>query len=173
MNEKLDKLFTDRYKNLFDHLNRNVVKTDPDTEGVMTIPVVEVGDGGAQVLPTGTGVFELSNNVAQVTVNTKQVKTFSVVYRLKVPLAEAEIAANKPEYFNFLMDNVVNTALIRYNATFGGPDISRFGAFYCTPIRPGGRGEIFRELENGEGVEIRLYGMWAGSEEVGNNEQGN
>lgn len=174
MLEKLNKMFGDRYQQLFVHLNKNVIQTLPDTEGMMTIPVVNLGPGGATVVPVTSDAFTL-NEPASVDVTTKQVRATNIIYRIKFSTAEAEVAADKPEYFNYLMDSVLNRALLGYNQAFGGPEVSRFGTFYCTAERSGpNSGEFFYKLQGGEdAVEIRLFGQWAGNEEVKSEQQGN
>lgn len=167
MFEKLNKMFGERYLLLFQSINKNIIQTDPDTEGVMTIPIVNLGSGGATVSAVTPEPVVL-NPAASVEVATKRVKAQNITYRIRIPQNEALLASEKPEYFNYLFDNILNKALIGYHQTFGGPDISRFGRVYCTPERPGG----FIQQNFDENIEIHLVGQWAGNEEV-TNEQGN
>lgn len=171
MIEKLNKQFIGRYKNLFSTLNKNVVLTVSEDDGTISVPVVVVGDGGATVSEVN-GNFDL-NPSAAASVKVKKMKAQTVVYRLTVPLNEAIIAADKPEYFNYLFDNILHQALGRYNNTFGGVEVSRFGESYCIP-------HAFSEnvflKENDGGVELRLVGKWASDKEhveERNDEQGN
>lgn len=164
MLNKLNEMFTKRYNPLFVSLNKNVIQTDVDTEGIMRVPTVSLSEGGATLIEqSSAGTFTL-NTPARATVDTKSVYAQTVIYRLGLSIAEAEIAANKPEYFNFLLDSVLEKALSNYNNTFGGPAVQRFGKFYCIPDRPGGG--IFTEVQGEDIVEFRLYGQWAGNKEV-------
>ena len=160
---KLNDMFVKRYNPLFVNLNKNVIQTDIDTEGVMQVPTVSLSDGGATLIEAETSTITL-NTPARANVDTKRVYAQTVIYRLGLSLAEAETASNKPEYFNFLLDSILEKALANYNSTFGGPGVQRFGRFYCVPDRPGG--SIFTEVEGGDMVEFRLYGQWAGNKEV-------
>jgi hypothetical protein len=83
-------------------------------------------------------------------------KPYAIVYRVAVPFSECQIAAEKPEYFNYLFDAVMAAAIGNYKATVGGHDKVRFGTKYI---------EAKLSQPNDDFVEIRFTGEWAGDVE--------
>lgn len=160
----LDRLFIERYSKSFAELNKNIYITLLE-EGTFEVPVPTLGPGGG-TLVTGAGdggVYKLESP-AVVKVQHKRMEAANAIYRIVVPRYECEVAANKPEYFNYLFDSVIYKAIINYNSTFGGDNKIRFGTSYCTYERP--TGGIFYDLDGGDYLEFRLFGQWASDKEV-------
>lgn len=162
--KNLDKMFIARYSKRFAELNTNVYISAKDDVGNFEVPVPTLGTGGGTAITGTPDAFNL-NPPAVVKVEIKKMKGFKIIYRVAFPYSEMEIAANKPEYFNFLVDKILDKAIANYAATVGGPDKVRFGTTYCTYEVPGQEGTVFRELA-GEYFELRLYGEWSSEEEV-------
>lgn len=160
----LDKLFIQRYAEKFAELNENVYTTINE-EGTYEVPVPTLGPGGGTLALGNPSAFKLEPP-AVVKVQHKRMEAANAIYRIAVPRYECEVAAQKPEYFNYLFDNVVHKAIANYNATFGGSDKVRFGTTYCTYLRPGNTNSIFVDLDGGDFLEFRLYGSWASDKEV-------
>lgn len=155
--EKLTKMFEERYAKQFAELNKNLVEVPRDEKGRFKAPVIKLGSGGGTLLSDNSDGAKL-NAPAVVEVSNKPTKPFSMVYRIAVPLYELEIAADKPSYFNHLMDTVLTQAVANFKHTVGGDEnIMRFGEVYCTYKQPGNK--VFEVL--GEHLEVRLYGSWS------------
>jgi len=158
----LSKLFIERYAKIFVNLNINVYNT-PNEEGTFEVPVPTLGPGGGtQALGKQEG-FKLEVPAA-VKVQHKRMEAANTVYRISVPRYECEIAANKPEYFNYLFDSTIQKALDNYNNTFGGIDKVRFGSTYCNYVQK--ENQVFFDLDGGDYLEFRLFGCWASDKEV-------
>lgn len=162
----LNKYFIKRYSEKFNELNKNLYIT-PVVEDTFEVPVPVLGPGGGTMVIGRKGAFKLEKP-AIVKVEHKRMEAAAAIYRIAIPRYEAEIAAGKPEYFNYLFDNIIHKAIANYNVTFGGPDKIRFGTSYCTYERPGSNDEnkIFADLDGGDFLELRLYGCWASDKEV-------
>jgi len=160
----LDKLFIERYSEKFVELNKNVY-TVINEEGTYEVPVPTLGPGGG-TLANGSPTAVKLEPPAVVKVQHKRMEAANAIYRIAVPRYECEVAAKKPEYFNYLFDSIVNKAIDNYNATFGGSNKVRFGTNYCTYERPGKPTTIFVDLDGGDYLEFRLYGSWASDVEV-------
>ena len=160
--EKLDKLFKERYSEKLENLNKNIYII-PIVEGTFEVPVPTLGGGGGTLL-TGNVAAKL-NPPAVARVENKRVESVTAVYRIAVTRYEADIAADKPEYFNYLFDAIVNKAIANYNATFGGENKVRFGTNYCQ-IHQDSKGSIFTDLDGGDHLEFRLTGTWASDKVV-------
>lgn len=151
---KLNDQFGKRYGQQIANLNKNVYISPKNDKGSYEIPTVKLGTGGGFVVPTDEPAYSLPPP-AMVGLVFKNMKPFQYVYRVAVPISECEIAANKPEYFNYLFDYVMLAAVSNYKATVGTPDKVRFGTKY-----------IDAQLRDaGENIEIRFHGDWAGEVE--------
>lgn len=171
MLEKLNKQFIERYSKQFLKLNSNLYKAAKDDEGNYEVPVPGLSDGGFTVVDgKPTEAFSL-NPPALANVTNKKVKAKTIIYRIAIPISEAQIAADKPEYFKYLFDSILKTALKNYYKLAGNPEDMRFGDVFVTADRPGGAAPL-KELSPNpnssvdDQVELRLYGQFAGSEEV-------
>lgn len=160
----LDKQFIARYGQKINDLNRNLYVV-PETEGTFDVPVPTLGGGGGTVTTGKPEAFKLERP-AVVKVEHKRMEALTSVYRIAVPRYECEIAAEKPEYFNYLFDIVVNKAINNYNHTFGGDNKVRFGQVYCSYERPGNSKSIFYDLDGGDFLEFRFFGYWASDKET-------
>lgn len=160
----LDRLFIERYSKQFAELNKNIYTTVLE-EGTFEVPVPTLGPGGGTLITGAEGAHKLEPP-AVVRVQHKRMEAANAIYRIAVPRYECEVAAVKPEYFNYLFDSIVNRAIANYNATFGGIDKIRFGKTYCTYLRPGNSETIFADLDGGDYLEFRLFGQWASDKEV-------
>lgn len=155
--------FHTRYGKKFAELNRNVYPTAKTDKGGYDVPVPVLGPGGGTLVTGAEGAIQLKP-AAAVSVQFKTMKPQVLIYRIAIPYNECEIAAEKPEYFNYLFDAVVSKALGNYEKTVGEPDKVRFGEFYCTYERPGTEREVFKQAEDST-LELRLFGSWASNEE--------
>lgn len=160
MIQSLTEQFNKRYGNKFAEMNKNVYIASL-TEGTFEIPVPTLGEGGGTVSVGKVPIKLVTPAFASVT--HKRMEALYAVYRVAIQRSEAEIAANKPEYFNYLMDSIVQKAVINYNSTFGGIDKVRFGITYCTPYKEDGK-SVFYETD--DYIEFRLTGCWASDKEV-------
>jgi len=158
---KLDRMFKSRYGKQFADLNKNVYPTAKNDKGNYEVPVVIVGSNGGTLIK-GTPDATQLNPPAQVSLQFRNMKPQTLIYRLSIPYSECEIAANKPEYFNYLFDEIVSKALNNYKVTVGDENKARFGESYCTYDSPSG---IFRQLED-TSLELRLMGSWASGDEA-------
>lgn len=164
MIEKLNKLFIARYGKRFAELNSNIYIAAKNDKGNYEVPVPSLGGGGGTiVVGRSDGAFKLQDP-AIVKVENKEMKEQIVLYRIAFPFSEMQIAANKPEYFNYLVDGILIQGLKNYAATFGDDKQVRFGTTYCTYLRPGESGDSVFKSINDEYVELRLYGSWASNE---------
>lgn len=161
---KLDKMFISRYGKQFADLNKNVYPTAKNDKGNYEVPVVIVGsNGGTLIKGNSEGAVQL-NPPAQVSLQFRNMKPQTLIYRLSIPYSECEIAVNKPEYFAYLFDEIVLKALNNYKVTVGDENKARFGEVYCSYERPDKSG-VFRQLED-TSLELRLYGSWASGDEA-------
>lgn len=158
----LDKSFTTRYSKKFADLNKNVYPTAKNDTGAFEVPVPVLGSGGGTLITGKEDAVKLEPP-AMVSVQFKNMQPQQIVYRIAIPYSECEIAANKPEYFNYLFDAIVNKALGNYAATVGQPDVVRFGTNYISFNRPDSLG-VFKQLENMD-LELRFFGEWASNKE--------
>jgi len=158
----LDKSFTSRYAKKFAELNKNIYPTAKNDAGAFEVPVPVLGSGGGTLITGKQDAFKLEPP-AMVSVQFKNMQPQQIVYRIAIPYSECEIAANKPEYFNYLFDAIVNKALGNYAATVGQPDVVRFGTNYISFNRPNALG-VFSQLENTD-LELRFHGEWASNKE--------
>jgi hypothetical protein len=161
----LNKQFISRYGKQFAELNKNVYPTALNDRGAYQVPVPIVGQLGGTLM-IGCGAFDL-NPPAPVSVQFKNMKPQQFVYRVAVPYTEAEIAADKKEYFNYLFDAIMSKAIGNYQATVGKADVVRFGTTFCScelPESTPNNKVVFRQLDNMD-LEFRLYGSWASTEE--------
>lgn len=161
--KNLDEMFIKRYDKLFVELNKNVYIM-PEENGIFDVPVVTLGTGGGTLANTIDAAFELQKP-AYVKLQSKKMIGAQAIYRIAVPFNECEIAANKPEYFNFLFDKITYQAIANYNKTFKGPDVVRFGKVYATYKHPMNN-SIFKDLDGGDHLELRIFGKWASDEEA-------
>jgi hypothetical protein len=152
---KLKDQFGKRYGQQLADLNKNVYISAKNDKGSFEIPVVTLGKGGGTVIDVDSDAVTL-NAPAMVSLTFKNMKPYRLVYRVAVPASECQIAANKPEYFNYLFDAVMTSAIGNYKATVGGHDKVRFGTKYI---------DASLTQPNDEYVEIRFTGEWAGDTE--------
>src|SRR5690606_16342952 len=130
------------------------------------VPTPTLGNGGGTIRLSSEDTTKKFEPPAIVKVEHKKVYAAMAVYRIAVPRYECEVAANKPEYFNYLFDKIVFKAIANYNATFGGSDKIRFGSHYCSCYNGEGPDGIFLDLDGGDLLEFRLHGKWASDKEV-------
>ena len=161
MIEKLNKMFIARYSKELSELNKNVYISPKNDKGNFEVPVPTLGELGGTVQVGSTEAFTL-NSPALVKVDVKEMKPTLFIYRVAFPLSECEIAAEKPEYFNYLFDGVMLKAIDNYRATVGDENKVRFGTHYISYTLPDG--SVFRDA--GEYLEVRLHGDWASNESV-------
>lgn len=159
--DSLTKQFNARYAKKFADLNKNVYPTAKNDKGSFEVPVPVLGPGGGTLITGNPEAFTLKP-AAKVSVQFKVMQPQRLIYRISIPFNECEIASNKPEYFNYLFDAVINKALGNYEKTVGGPDVVRFGESYCNYTTPDNK--IFKITEDND-LEIRLYGCWASNQE--------
>jgi hypothetical protein len=164
MLEKLNKQFNDRYFKQLEALNNNLYKAAKDDNGYYEVPVPDLGEGGFTEVEGKSEGFSLSAPALATVVN-KKVKGKTTVYRVAVSLSEASIAADKPEYFNFLFDRIMRKALSNYYKKYGDANQVRFGSYFIKVLplqtlapNPGSNAD--------DQVEIRFLGDFAGTEEV-------
>jgi hypothetical protein len=157
-------MFVARYAKQFIDLNKNVYIAPKNDKGNYEAPVPVLGTGGGTIIPPDTDAVSL-NPPARVSISNKELKPFSIIYRVVFPLSEMEIASNKPEYFNYMMDRIILKAINNYRATVGDENKVRFGTTYCDYARPGNPDEIFRQMDD-DFLELRFFGSWASEEEV-------
>jgi len=158
MFEKLNKLFKERYNKLFASMNVNVYPCENIGNGIFNTPSVSIGQGGGNLISLEKE-GDLLVPPALVTVSTKLKYGMSPVYRLNIPFNECSIAADKPEYFAYLFDNMLDTVIKNYNTTFGGVDKVRFGESYCLASL-----EVSEEADGN--VILTLKGLFAGNKDV-------
>lgn len=169
MLEKLNRMFGERYFAEIEHLNVNIYKAAVDDNGHFEVPIPALSSGGFTDLPN-TGVVNL-NPPARASVKNKKMKATKVIYRVAISLSEAEIAANKPEYFNYLFDSLVAQAVSNYGTKYGPSNKVRFGETYITAQRPDGAAFLTQwspgpGSEADDQIEFRLYGHFASEEEA-------
>lgn len=152
---KLNDQFGKRYGQQIADLNVNIYPSAKNDNGSFEIPVVTLGKGGGTIVVNSKDTVAL-NPPAMVSLAFKNMKPYFIVYRVAVPLSECQIAAEKPEYFNYLFDSVISAALGNYKATVGGHDKVRFGTNYI---------EAKLSQPNDDFIEIRFTGEWAGDVE--------
>ena len=161
--KSLNKQFITRYGKRISDLNKNVYPSAKNDKGSFEVPVPTLGAGGGTLITGKDTAFKLENP-ASVTVAFKNMEPQQLIYRIAIPFEESKIAAEKPEYFNYLFDAIVNKALGNYAATVGQPDIVRFGTCSISFTRPGDDSSVFQQLENAA-FELRSYGEWASNKE--------
>lgn len=159
--DSITKQFTTRYAKKFADLNKNVYPTAKNDKGSFEVPVPVLSKGGG-TLNTGDAVFPL-DYPASVSVVMKNMKPETLIYRINFPFRECQIAAEKPEYFNYLFDAIISKALGNYQLTVGGPDKVRFGEAYCSyePLKD----KTLFTSDGGDLLELRLHGCWASNVE--------
>lgn len=161
---KLNSMFNKRYGQRIADMNRNVYISQKEN-GMYDVPVPILGEGGGTVVMEHEDAVKL-NSPAVATVKNKKMYAMTCVYRIALSRNECEVAVNKPEYFNFFFDTIINKAINNYNHTFGGEDKVRFGTVYCSAERPGSKNLCITDLDGGDFLELRLYGNWASDKEV-------
>ncbi len=165
--EKIDKLtsmFKGRYSKLFLELNKNVYPAALTQAGTYEAPAINLGSGGFVVVPEKADAFQLPPP-AVVDISTLAHKATLSVYRVAIPTAELNIALEKPEYFNYLMDRVLGESIARFREmSKTNENVLRFGTCFCSADLP--NGGVFRVL-NDDYLELRLFGQWATNEIAG------
>lgn len=161
---KLDTMFISRFGKRFAELNKNVYIAAANDKGNFEVPVVILGKGGGTLIRGAPDVVKLEPP-AQVSLQYRNMKPETLLYRLTVPFEECKIAVNKPEYFNYLFDDIVGKALNNYKATLGDENKVRFGEHYISFFRPGENNKVFRQAED-TNFELRLYSKLASNEEA-------
>jgi len=156
--DALDKMFIARFAKIEAELNKNVYLAPITDNDTFEVPVVTLGKGGGTFLNKET---ESLNAPAVVSLIHQEVEAFRIVYRIAVPRAELEIAFNKPEYFNYLLDSIINKAINNYRVTVGDEHKVRFGSYYLSFKQKDGT--VFNEL-NDDLVEFQMQGLWAKEE---------
>lgn len=178
MINKLNKMFVERYYKKLADMNSALYKAAKDDNGNFEVPVVSLSEGGfTEITSPQPEAYQLAGP-ARVRVVNKKMKGLTGVYRIAVPFSEAEIAANKPEYFNYLFDGVMDTALAKFQEKFGSANKVRFGEVFITADRPGNRNQPLMLLSVNatdaagnllpvdDQVEIRLYCNFASNMEA-------
>jgi hypothetical protein len=176
--EKLNKMFIERYYKLLSDMNVSLYKAAKDDNGNFEVPVISLSSGGfTEITAPSPEAYQL-NGPARVRVVNKKVKGLSGVYRIAISYSEAEIAANKPDYFNYLFDGIMEAAIAEYQKKFGVYNKVRFGEVYITAERPGRPKQplalLTIESTDGSGnllpvddqVELRLYCSFASTVEA-------
>lgn len=153
MLEKLKSMFNARYGQRIADLNKNVYIAAKNDKGSFEVPVVVVGTGGGTAFVGDTAKL---NVPAMVNLSLKNMKPYNIVYRLALDLNECAIASDKPEYFNYYFDAIVEKALANYKVTVGDENKVRFGSKYISTS--------LSDLE-GNYIELRFFGEWASNEE--------
>ena len=155
MLNKLKSQFNARYGQRLADLNKNVYIASKNDNGSFEMPVIVVGQNGGTAF-IGKKEATTLNPPAMVNLSLKNMKPYNIIYRLALDLNECEIASNKPEYFNYYFDAIVDKALANYRVTVGDENKVRFGSKY-----------ISAELLDLEGsyIELRFTGEWASNEE--------
>lgn len=151
---KLESMFKTRFSKMETELNKNVYIAAKTDSGNYEVPLVKVGSGGGTITSKPVDLVE----PAKVRLSHEEVKPFGISYRLAIPNDELRIAAGKPEYFNYLMDAIINKAVGNYRVTVGDENKVRFGTKYLTFLRPDGR--VF-ESYGDDSSTIELSGEWA------------
>lgn len=163
MLEKLDQLFRENFTKTISDLNSAMYIAAKGDDGLYEVPTpVILGRGGTAWTGHPDATIQL-NPAAVVKMEFKKFKPFKIIYRIQIPTTELEIALTNKQYFVYLMSKVLKNALSNYKATVGGPEIVRFGDFYCKVDAVGS--SIFRQTD-GDNLEIRLMGEWASEEEA-------
>lgn len=171
MLDKLNKRFIERYSKQLETLNNNVFRAAKDDNGNYEVPLWAVGDGGSTVVEGAEAGSINLNPPARASVTNRKVKSKIIFYRVAIPMSEALIAADKPEYFDHMFDRILSQALINYEKLVGPATISRFGDCYMNPQRPG-QALPLKEFNPGPGsgaddqIEFCLYGNFATEETV-------
>jgi len=178
MINKLNKMFVERYYKRLSDMNSALYKAAKDDNGNFEVPVVSLSDGGFTELVTPMEAAYSLAGPARVRVVNKKMKGLTGVYRIAVPFSEAEIAANKPEYFNYLFDGVMDAALTKFQDKFGSANKVRFGEVFITAETAGGKNQPLRLLSVNstdaagnllpvdDQIEIRLYCNFASNVEA-------
>jgi hypothetical protein len=155
LNENLKKLFAN-YEGL---LNAKVTKceiqkTEDGTE-YYEIPVPVLASGGATVVINGKMEAVALEAPAKASFDVKKVHPHKVFYRIAFSIDDAAKADSDESYFNALVEPTLKQAIARYESTFGGGNVLRYGKAFC---------QLEDVIESGEYVEFRLVGNWASTE---------
>lgn len=155
LTNSLNKKFLEQYSKSLAELNKNIYPAAKLDSGNYEAPIISIGNGGGTVIENKEAKL---GDPAPITVEMKEVKSFDIVYRLAIPIAEAEIADKNPAYFQYFFDKVLEKAIINYRTTVGGPDKLRFGSHYI-------KAEILDINGGADALELRIDGSW--STEIG------
>jgi hypothetical protein len=163
--EKCEKMFRARYGKRFAELNKNVYPATQNEKGNFEIPVVSIGQmGGTMFVGHASEAVKL-NPAAPVSILFRNTKPLFLIYRMAIPYGECEIAAQKPEYFNYLFDEIVTKGINNLKATVGDENKVRFGKVFCTYEKLDDTKRIFHITESND-LELRLTGCWGSNEEA-------
>lgn len=155
---EFNRMFTARFSKRLVELNKNVYLSAEKDGAVFEVPVITLGKGGGTIIEPRLANPKL-NLPARVSLISQDVDAFQIVYNMEIPQEEAAIAAEKPEYFNYLMDTVFEKALGNYRLTVGDEHKVRFGSYYLQVPE--------MQLTAEHSVLLTFRGKWANVEGVG------
>lgn len=163
---KLDEKFNKAFAKTFADLNLHIFKTEKQKENGVEFfeaatPVL--GEGGCTVSIGNNEHFKLAP-AAKAMYDVKRVKPFITVYRIEFTEDDAARAIESDAYFKHLFVPMINEAIRRYIMTFGQPDETRFGRYFCNPTSTNEFG-IFIYTASGN-IELRLTGEWASNQPI-------
>jgi len=154
---KLNEFFVSEFKNIDDHLNKEVIQTNM-SEGHWLIPVVDVSPG----VPTKPSVEQAEgayplNEPGRVTLVYEKVPANTVVIRYRLDYDAATFAAKSKNAFRSVMGPIVNDMVEELRDVKGFNEFApSYGDYYGRFSKLEGDGLYFKDTESNDGVEIRL-----------------
>lgn len=150
---ELSRRFISRYKDSINEINTTLTKVYNENNQYQ-IPVPTLS------LEEGKGFTESVDQLAEPAVMaTRLVKHQEINYVLRVgiPWGTVQEVYNDGKYFDEFFDTLMKSSYQAVIKRYGQP---KYGDFIFSPDRPDGRTRIF--TDNGDGLEIRFHGKFAG-----------
>lgn len=160
--ENLNKKLTEKFSKSIADFNKNVYVSARLDNGNYECPVVGITTGGTAL----EAKLEKLPAPAVVSVVQKQTTPVNAVYRLAIPVSEAEIADTNPKYFDYFFTKVLRQALANYAGTTGGPEELRFGSEYVKVEMKEFGAPDAGVVDISGNVCLELSGSWSSGEEV-------
>ena len=150
LNEKIKQLFAKEEG----RLNAKVVATERQKNDIgyyFEVPIPYLSEKGISIIFDNDNCVSLEAP-AKAEFAIKKLHPQTVVYRIIFSVEDAAKADEDAAYFNTLVEPILKQAIERYENSFGGSQVIRYGRHFC-------KVDDLKDL--GEHIELRLNGQWA------------
>ena len=163
LNEMLNK----RYSKRLLELNKGVMFTGRDENGLFLAPVITLPEGGLteKTVDLTTDRWIDAKTYTFMQIRIKPVKTFTTVRNIAFPYSELEIASKNENYFNHIMEKTIDVAIEEHIKKYGSYEKIRFGDHFISFLN-GFRVGLDDAGEYHDVICLRLTGNWALDEEA-------